>query len=242
MTFSTATWVLKRVFSSSVNDRIGGLGDTLFFHPTAPYWYLYALLFIFIITPTFCNIKVTIFGLAISFVAKILILIMGGSNIYAISTVLSNEIWFVLGMSICVFNIHLKDKKIQGIISGCLFVILSVVIYMKEFHNEGISFAMGLLACEAVIVIVASFENKFGKGMELLAKYTMPIFLMHTLFAAPIRTILLKLNINNALIHVITGISISFLGPIVVSYIIKNKWIEVFLYPYKVIKNKKYFL
>lgn len=242
MTFSTATWVLKRVFSSSVNDRIGGLGDTLFFHPTAPYWYLYALLFIFIITPTFCNIKVTIFGLAISFVAKILILIMGGGNIYAISTVLSNEIWFVLGMSICVFNIHLKDKKIQGIISGCLFVILSVVIYMKEFHNEGISFAMGLLACEAVIVIVASFENKFGKGMELLAKYTMPIFLMHTLFAAPIRTILLKLNINNALIHVITGISISFLGPIVVSYIIKNKWIEVFLYPYKVIKNKKYFL
>lgn len=31
MTFSTATWVLKKVFSSSVNDKIGGLGDTLFF-------------------------------------------------------------------------------------------------------------------------------------------------------------------------------------------------------------------
>ena len=28
---------------SSVNDQIGGLGDTLFLHPTAPYWYLYAL-------------------------------------------------------------------------------------------------------------------------------------------------------------------------------------------------------
>ena len=238
MTFSTATWVLKRMFSSSVNDRIGGLGDTLFFHPTAPYWYLYTLLFIFIITPTFCNNKVTIFGLAISFVAKILILIIGGSNIYVISTVLSNEIWFVLGMSICVFNIHLKDKKMQGMISGCLFVIFSVVIYMKEFHNEGISLAMGLLACEAVIVIVASFENKFGKGMELLAKYTMPIFLMHTLFAAPIRSILLKLNINNALIHVVIGLSISFSGPIVANmFIEKTKWLEFFLYPNKVLNS-----
>lgn len=37
---------------------------------------------------------------------------------------------------------------------------------------------------------------------------------MHTLFAAPIRSILLKLNINNALIHVVIGLSISFSGPI----------------------------
>ena len=52
-TFTTATWVLKKMFSSSVNDQIGGLGDTLLLHPTAPYWYLYALFFIFLVTPTF---------------------------------------------------------------------------------------------------------------------------------------------------------------------------------------------
>ena len=34
VTFSTATWVLKTVFSGSVNDQIGGLGDTLLLHPT----------------------------------------------------------------------------------------------------------------------------------------------------------------------------------------------------------------
>ena len=47
VTFSTATWVLKKVFSSSVNDQVGGLGNTLLFHPASPYWYLYALFFIF---------------------------------------------------------------------------------------------------------------------------------------------------------------------------------------------------
>lgn len=35
VTFTTATWVLKKVFSSNVNDQIGGLGDTLLLHAHA---------------------------------------------------------------------------------------------------------------------------------------------------------------------------------------------------------------
>jgi len=77
-TFTTATWVLKKIFSSSVNDQIGGLGDTLLLHPTAPYWYLYALFFIFLVTPTFNSVKAAVVGLLVALVAKALIL-MGGT-------------------------------------------------------------------------------------------------------------------------------------------------------------------
>lgn len=77
-TFTTATWVLKKVFSSSVNDQIGGLGDTLFLHPTAPYWYLYALFFIFLVTPTFSSVKAAVVGLIVALAAKALILTGGG--------------------------------------------------------------------------------------------------------------------------------------------------------------------
>ena len=73
-TFTTATWVLKKVFSSSVNDQIGVLGDTLFLHPTAPYWYLYALFFIFLVTPTFSSAKAAAVGLIVALAAKVLIL------------------------------------------------------------------------------------------------------------------------------------------------------------------------
>ena len=69
---------LKKVFSSSVNDQIGGLGDTLFLHPTAPYWYLYALFFIFLVTPTFSSVKVAAVGLIAALAAKVLILTGGG--------------------------------------------------------------------------------------------------------------------------------------------------------------------
>lgn len=78
VTFSSATWVLKTVFSRDVNNQIGGFCDTLFLHPTAPYWYLYALFFIFLVTPTFSTVKMTAVGLAVAIVAKGYILTWGG--------------------------------------------------------------------------------------------------------------------------------------------------------------------
>lgn len=238
VTFTTTTWVLKKVFSSSVNDQIDGLGDTLFLHPTAPYWYLYALFFIFLVTPTFSSVKVATVGIIVALAAKVLILTGRGYSVYAVSTVLSNEIWFVLGMSICAFDVQLKDRKVQGTICGLLFIILSNLVYTAEIGSAAISFAMGLLACAAVIMMVAGFEEKFGRGMKLLAKYTMPIFLMHTLFAAPLRSVLMKVGIENAVIHVVLGLGISFSGPIMAAWIMKKtKWLEFFLYPNKIIKH-----
>lgn len=81
-TFTTATWVLKKMFSSSVNDQIGGLGDTLLLHPTAPYWYLYALFFIFLVTPTFSSVKAAAVGLVVAVVVKGLILTGGGGTAF----------------------------------------------------------------------------------------------------------------------------------------------------------------
>ena len=79
ITFSTATWILKTLFSSSVNDQIGGLGDTLLLHPTSPYWYLYALFFIFLVTPTFGNVKTGVIGLIVALIMKTSVLIGGGT-------------------------------------------------------------------------------------------------------------------------------------------------------------------
>lgn len=233
VTFSTATWVLKTVFSGSVNDQIGGLGDTLLLHPTAPYWYLYALFFIFLVTPTFSTVKMAVVSLAIAALAKTFIL-TGGTGIYAVSTVLTNEIWFVLGMSICAFNVQIRGKKLQGTVMGLLFLGLSIAVYMTSAQSLAVSFALGVLACAAVILLVVAYEDKFGNAMRFLAKYTMPIFLMHTLFAAPLRSILLKIGVMNAVIHVVLGLGISFAGPIIVAWIMKKtKWLEFFLYPNK---------
>ena len=92
VTFTTAVWVLKKVFSSSVNDQIGGLGDTLFFHPTAPYWYLYALFFIFLVTPTFNSVKAAAVGLVVALAAKGLILTGGVRHLRSIDSSLKRNL------------------------------------------------------------------------------------------------------------------------------------------------------
>ena len=140
-------------------------------------------------------------------------------------------------MGICAFDVRLKGRKVQGTILGLLFIILSIVVYTAKISGSVISFVMGLLACVAVILMVADFEEKFGNSMDFLTKYTMPIFLMHTLFAAPLRSILIKVGIENAAIHVVLGLSISFVGPIIAAWIMKKtKWLEIFLYPNKFVK------
>ena len=76
-TFTLATWILKTVFSSATNDKIGALFETLFLHPTSPYWYLYALFFIFLVTPTFGSRKIACVGLVVSAILKALKIIGG---------------------------------------------------------------------------------------------------------------------------------------------------------------------
>ena len=120
-----------------------------------------------------------------------------------------------------------------------LFIILSILVYKAGISGGLASFVMGLLACIAVILMVAGFEEKLGKGIDFLAKYTMPIFLMHTLFAAPMRAILMKIGIENAVIHVVLGLGISIAGPIMAAWIMKKtKWLEFFLYPTRFIRKE----
>ena len=242
-TFSLATWVLKTLFSSSVNSEIGGLGDTLFLHPTSPYWYLYALFFLFLITPTFRNRSMAMIGLIIALAFKALG-IFGGYGVQVISYILSNEIWFVIGMCLSVLEFKkylLKRSLIIPIATGVIFLLLSVRVYMIGIDHGVISFLLGLLACFSVVTLTAKIYENRGQSAAFgtLAKYTMPIFLMHTLFAAPLRTVLFKLGIQNAVIHVILGIAISFIGPMIAAVIMKkSKWLEFFLYPGKFIKMK----
>lgn len=90
------------VLSGSVNGQIGGFDDTLFLHLTSPHWFLYILFFIFLIIST---VK-TLTGIAVLFGFAVVgksIQITRGYNvlqIYAVSNLLTNLIWFVMGMLI----------------------------------------------------------------------------------------------------------------------------------------------
>lgn len=71
ITFSTITWGLQTLFSEAINNQTNSLFKTLLIQPISPYWYLYALFFIFLLTPVFSNKQNAVCGVIIAFCLKI---------------------------------------------------------------------------------------------------------------------------------------------------------------------------
>ena len=56
--------------------------------------------------------------------------------------------------------------------------------------------------------------------------------------SSALRSLLMKIGIESAVIHVMLGLGISFAGPIIAAWIMKKtKWLEFFLYPNKFIRK-----
>ncbi len=78
--FTVAVWLIKKAFPGAGNNEIDGLFETLFLHPTAPYWYLYCLFLIFLFTGIFRNTKHAAIGLCIALLMKVISIIgIGGA-------------------------------------------------------------------------------------------------------------------------------------------------------------------
>ena len=238
-TFSLATWGLKAVFSGVVNNRNEALLPVLFAAPTAPYWFLYALFFLFLVTPVFRSKRSATVGLLLALVMRFIWIYAGDAiAVYAVSALLANELWFVLGMWMAEFEIPERLRHgsagIAGFCCGALFLIGSVAIPPASPHREILSVLMGVLGCAATIMIVIATEGK-RNPLDPLSGYTMPIFLMHTICAAGLRGVLLKLGIVSPVVHVVLGLAGSFAGPILAITIMRKAKLDILVYPAKYI-------
>lgn len=74
----------------------------------------------------------------------------------------------MFGMSVCAFDAELREKKRQGTMIGLLFSGVSIAVYMVDVRNSAVSFVLELVACTAVILVVAGFEEKLEKLWNFL--------------------------------------------------------------------------
>ena len=235
--FSSITWVIKTVFADSTSNAIGKLGEILFINPYPPYWYLYVLFFAFLLTPTLKSIKGTIVVLSISVLMKMVLCSLPELpiwKIYVVHSVFSYTIWFVLGMSLSVIGAEKIKKRSAGVILFSIFLIISIFTF--DISSTFLDFGMTTLSCTAVFMLMAL--KRENKVLNWFAKYTMPIFLMHTLIAAPVRIMLVKIGIVSAFIHVPIGLIASVIGPIITINIMEKIRLDVFVYPGKYIRIK----
>lgn len=242
--FSAVTVLMKKLAGDSVNTEAGGLLHTLFIEPTAPYWYLYVLFFMFLIIPPIKNKKGVSILLALSFILKIVAvtdILQDISLPYFVTGICNYSIWFTLGMTLCVFEFKpFKYGVLTGSVILAVFTALSAVKYHYGIENKAFSFLLGLIAVTGIFILFSGSTIKSGKITQLLIKYNLPIFLMHTIFAAGVRVVLSKIGLSAWYIQVPAGLIATFAGPVLAAFIMnKTKYLEIFLYPTKLLKINK---
>ena len=242
-TFGSITIALKWLAEDSVNGQVNGLFYGLFVVPQSPYWYLFALFFMFLLVPPIKSRKAlwVIVTAAVSLHLAVSFLEMG-ETFYTVKIVARNLVWFVLGMA---FRKAKMTEKLNAFtcITGMIFIPASVIVYTANVQFCARELIMGFLGCLMVISVMYLLNKKCrqSKLSTLLTEYTFPVFLMHTIFAAGFRILLLKCGITSAVIHLGGGIFISFAGPMLAAWVMHQlKYPEYLLYPEKSACVKKF--
>lgn len=236
--FTCVTLALKVVVGDAVNTREAGLLQTLLFHPTAPYWYLYTLFFIFVVTPTTSGTVPMLILFAISVAAKAVNLFEDGlqSVPYAFDSVARYWCWFTSGM--CISSMPLQDCLTKRTGLACLcFLPLSVIVY-KTDTDEVAQLLLGITACICVLSLCRTAEPTCRTPLfDFLARFTMPIYLMHTIFSAGTRAVLVRLGITSTIAHVSMGIAAGFVGPVLAMLTMERlSPLDFLVYPTRYIK------
>ena len=146
---------------------------------------------------------------------------------------------FLLGMIFAYSGVVLKRQYTY--ICLVMFIIIDIFIFIYNIDNRFIDCLLTLLGVLGIISLVQICTNsivKMKKIWECLSKYMFQIYLLHTICAAGIRIILLKLRIDNFWMHLVLGILFSFMVPILCAWIAeKTVILEIVFYPTKTIKQ-----
>mgnify|MGYP003627653369 CR=1 FL=1 len=196
--------------------------------PIAPFWYLYALFLMYglaVVMKNF-NIKFNIF------LAMILYL-MPNTGVPLIENLFNFYIYFILGKFIFIKINDLNKQTLKILISLLLFSV-SFYTYKNIFVINEIRsyFIPALFGSIAVFSLSKIIKNKL---LKRLGKESLVIFLLHIFFAAGTRIFLFNvLKIYNVEIHLLLGLAIGLLGPILFNYFyLKFNLKGLFVYPFK---------
>lgn len=240
--FSIATLGLKALFSSSVaSPQDYGFLETLFLHPASPYWFLYTLFFLFLAVPIMRGNIQTLTIIGFSVILKLSVVLVPTVGLpFVVSGILQHCLWFVLGMACVRFSWTLNFNAVLKY-GSLIFLPLAVLTYLNHWQNLLLPSCLTILGIGMTVLwgyYLAPTRILNNTFVLLLTHYTMPIFLMHTLCAAPLRSILFKFGYSDFVLHCIVGICASFFGPILFAWIAEKTVVLNFIFvPLNTIKK-----
>ena len=240
------------VFSAvyiAINSLVGGvntqssLTDILLIWktPVAQYWYLYALFFLFCIW-------VLLSGILKNWQIAVLTLLVGygvpwlGGTLGCFGVVFSSALAFGVGTFVN-FDWLAKAKAwFKWSIALLHLVVGCVCVYLRIIESPLIKEFMMLFGIYASVLLISLLQNvePIAKFLGFVNKYSFQIYLLHTIFTAGIRILLLRLHITQWWIHIFVGTALG-LAFSVFSAILAKKigFLNFFFFPTKAFKKQR---
>ena len=240
------------VFSAvyiAVNSLVGSsntqssITDILFIWktPVAQYWYLYALFFLFCIwaalSGIFRNWQITLLTLAIGYGVPLL-----GGTLWCFEVVFYSALAFGIG-TFANFKSLTKPKTLLKWLVIALHTAIGItLIILNLIEAPIVKEFMILLGIYASIQLISMLQNikPVAKFLDFVNRYSFQIYLLHTIFTAGVRILLVRLNITAWWIHVpvgtLCGLACSVLAAVVAK---KVGFLNFFFFPTKVFRKKR---
>lgn len=233
--------VNKFLGGSSVNNEMT-MKDILWLwkEPIAQYWFLYDLFFIFVAFTFFSkwlkNWKITLLLAGIQAISTTL----GISVPMPFAAMIRMVLPFGIGASINKLYINESTKAEKFVCVLAHITLTEIFLFYSLDKYVLLDMLISALGCFASIALISSLAkcDFINKVLLFICKYSFPIYLLHTIFTAGIRVVLVKCGINNYFLHVIIGSVFGLFFPIVGAMVCnKIDIFNFFFYPGKILKK-----
>lgn len=239
------------VFSSvyiAINSLVGGantqssLTDILFIWktPVAQYWYLYALFFLFciwaLLSGVLKNWQITVLTLAIGYGVPML-----GGTLGCFDVVFYSAIAFGVGTFVNFNSLEKPKSWFKWIVTALHIAVGVVLLRLKLIEAPVFKELVMLLGIYASILLISMLQKikPMAKFLDFVNKYSFQIYLLHTIFTAGIRILLLRVGVAQWWIHIVAGTACGLAFSVLAAVIAKKiGFLNFFFFPTKMLKKK----
>ncbi len=209
------------------------------YRPISHFWFVYVLLIIYIIYPLMNklihnNIALFLVILLVNIIISLCNLHISG---FEVSRCIYYSLFFSFGTILLIYNFRKLMNNKKMIIICTAFFILICGLNIAGYSNIIFNILGGITGTILVMAISAVTKENF---IFKLGKFSLPIYLYHSLIVSFSRKVLMLLKINNLSIVILVT---SFVGVMLSYYIyVVFKRLKIFdfsVYPLKYLMRKK---
>ena len=235
----SAVYILINSLVPQVNTQ-SSVWDILYiWHtPVAQYWFLYALFFLFLIWTALSGIlknrQITLITALIG-----LFVPLSGFSLGCMAVVFSSALAFGLGTSVSFPKLTRPPVWVKCSVVLVHIAVAVAFILPDKTETPFIKELLMLLGIYASILFISMIQNSkpVSAFLNFINKYSFQIYLLHTIFTAGIRILLLRAGITNWVIHILLGTVCGIVFSVLAAEIAKRiKILNFFFFPSKAFK------